>query len=592
MRNFEQTVHMQTFLDGKVTLLRGDCNELVAALPENSIDSVVCDPPYALVSIVKRFGGANAAPAKGNDAYTRASAGFLGKTWDTGEVAFSEVFWSRVLRVLKPGGHLVAFSGTRTYHRMAVAIEDAGFEIRDQLAFCYGSGFPKSHDAGDGWGSALKPAWEPICLARKTLIGTIAENMAEHETGAINIDGCRIESNEDTARQSGVNGTVYGRDDRANIRGGSELGRWPANLLHDGSEEVLAFFPDRDGAVSNGKSGVQGIAHDGYQKMEQAPSYADNGSAARFFYTAKADAHDRLSSKHPTVKPVDLMQWLVRLVTPKRVLSCPKCDTLGHGQKSTETASSDTPVRVVSDGLQAEGQSAHGPLLQQAVRSGREGAPTEALRVVRGDIPAEEGRGAAVLQSDVLGSVDREPAAGIHNQQVRLQAAVDAGSSAIACAEGLHIRASVDSRTEDRPPANKGRGRPSQKRSEGGQPPGEPGTDAEGGSRQAESSETEHTLLPPLSGENHNEPTCKNCGHRLEYRPGLCLDPFAGTGTTGEAAYREGMKAILIEREEEYQQDIARRMEAADSPMKRAMSVRQRPKPKDDTPSMFDELAE
>src|SRR5688572_22457792 len=140
----------KNFLDGKVTLLSGDSSELIKGLPENSIDAVVCDPPYALVSIVKRFGSPNAAPAKGNEAYQRASAGFMGKTWDTGEVAFSEAFWAEVLRVLKPGGHLVAFSGTRTYHRMAVAIEDAGFEIRDQLAWAYGSGFPKSHDVSKG----------------------------------------------------------------------------------------------------------------------------------------------------------------------------------------------------------------------------------------------------------------------------------------------------------------------------------------------------------------------------------------------------------------------------------------------------------
>jgi hypothetical protein len=131
---------------GPHTIHHGDSRDVLAAMPDNSVDSVVCDPPYALVSIVKRFGGANAAPASGNDAYARASAGFMGQSWDTGEVAFATEFWAQVLRVLKPGGHVVAFSGTRTYHRLAVAIEDSGFEIRDQLAWVYGSGFPKSHD--------------------------------------------------------------------------------------------------------------------------------------------------------------------------------------------------------------------------------------------------------------------------------------------------------------------------------------------------------------------------------------------------------------------------------------------------------------
>lgn len=173
------------------------CRDVLRGLADNSIDSVVTDPPYALVSIQKRFGKPGSAPAK--DVYGRGAAGFMGKQWDTGEVAFSDEFWAEVLRVLKPGGHVVAFSGTRTYHRMAVAIEDAGFEIRDQLGWVYGSGFPKSHNQhGDweGWGTALKPAWEPIALARKPLTGTVAANLADWGVGAINVDGCRVETDE------------------------------------------------------------------------------------------------------------------------------------------------------------------------------------------------------------------------------------------------------------------------------------------------------------------------------------------------------------------------------------------------------------
>lgn len=326
---------MQNFLDGKVSLLSGDSAEIITTLPDNSIDSVVCDPPYALVSIVKRFGGANAAPAKGNDAYMRASAGFMGKQWDTGEVAFSAEFWAQVLRVLKPGGHLVAFSGTRTYHRMAVAIEDSGFEIRDQLAWCYGSGFPKSHNAGDGWGTALKPAWEPICLGRKALTGTVAVNITQHGTGGLNIDGCRIESSAadqayimeringfNNTRSIGGNGAYGGgetMDRGANFD--ASKGRWPANIIHDGSEEVIAAFPDAPGqqrgvGPANGAKDSVNVFGD-YGPRDQFDPRGDSGSAARFFYTAKADAEDRLGSKHPTVKPVDLMQWLVRLVTPK-----------------------------------------------------------------------------------------------------------------------------------------------------------------------------------------------------------------------------------------------------------------------------------
>ncbi|NEI52680.1 site-specific DNA-methyltransferase [Rhizobium leguminosarum] len=374
------------FLDGRVTLHGGDCLKVLAGMPDACVDSVVTDPPYALVSIVKRFGKANAAPAKGNEAYARASAGFMGKQWDTGETAFAVEFWAQVLRVLKPGGHVVAFSGTRTYHRLAIAIEDAGFEIRDQLAWVYGSGFPKSHDvakaidraagvkgeygeakteahrryietgemrggrghdgwqrpwmddreavekagrqylpgseearAWQGWGTALKPAWEPIVLGRKPLIGTVANNVIRFGTGALNVDACRVGEREKPkvtdAKHGGHDHNTYGKPS-----GGGKLlppGRWPANLAHDGSAEVLAMFPDSQGSASGGQSTPKQIGTSiPLGGVRSTVSHNDSGSAARFFYTAKADAVDRIASKHPTVKPVDLMQWLCRMVTP------------------------------------------------------------------------------------------------------------------------------------------------------------------------------------------------------------------------------------------------------------------------------------
>jgi DNA modification methylase len=378
------------FLDGKVTLYGGDNRDVLRDLPDNSIDSIVTDPPYALVSIVKRFGGANAKPANDNDVYARASAGFMGKKWDTGEVAFSEVFWAECLRVLKPGGHVAAFSGTRTYHRMACAIEDAGFEIRDQLAWCYGSGFPKSHDVskaidkaagavrekvrvdasklgnppnlvggaikGDdrpwrqeamargyhekdgndpatdaarewqGWGTALKPSWEPICLGRKPLIGTVAENVLEHGTGAINIDGGRVGDDVMVNQPGSTNERVaMGGGWRTDAKPTVAVGRWPANIVHDGSDEVVAAFPDSGPAKAGNRGNQHSGRHGGLADIggnikegtDTVRGVNDNGgSAARFFYTAKADKQDRMGSKHPTVKPVDLMQWLCRLITP------------------------------------------------------------------------------------------------------------------------------------------------------------------------------------------------------------------------------------------------------------------------------------
>jgi DNA modification methylase len=614
-------VSQREFLNGRVTLMPGDCREVLATLPEASVDSVVCDPPYHLTSIVKRFGGENAAPvkvsefytengkSKGSSPYKRSSAGFMGKQWDGGDVAFQVETWAAVFRVLKPGAHLLAFSGTRTYHRMVCAIEDAGFEIRDQIGWAYGSGFPKSHDVSkaidraagaerqvlkiprkwagrdpngtalgrmnddaweakpdallgvtapateaakqwEGWGTALKPAyepilvcskpltvyqfiaiciealsmemaeclslpasdaerlftdtraklqrvqadtvlarakmralesietasfatqlstclslepsdpsetpgssvrtaakasgsrstasapaipsgrvaaslsaltdittsvllggtsasivtswskfsddalsdqstytietairliiglrtlksslhqitsddtgnfspnWQPIVLARKPLTGTVAENVLRWGTGALNIDGCRVEGTPEPTRfdpakhsHDGYRMTATGAETYAKAmgrsgedsaerrytesgstnfaampgpRGGDAKGRWPANLVHDGSPEVMEAFPET--GISTGGAAFVGARggnvfqekHGGTEKRD--PGFGDAGSAARFFYTAKADQVDRLGSKHPTVKPLDLMQWLVRLVTPR-----------------------------------------------------------------------------------------------------------------------------------------------------------------------------------------------------------------------------------------------------------------------------------
>jgi DNA modification methylase len=313
------------FLGGKVELHGGDSRDVLKTLADASVDSVVCDPPYSLTSgnIVVDF----AKDQRGKERQSRAERGFMGKTWDTGETAFAAEFWAQVLRVLKPGGHLVAFSGTRTYHRLACAIEDAGFEIRDQLAWTYGSGFPKSHNIGNGYGTALKPAWEPIVLARKPLIGTVAANVLEHGTGAINIDGCRIEAGDGYAENKVTQGistaqTSYAPAVERRTFEPAQLGRWPANLLHDGSEEVVSLFPDaggQQGSISGSEPSIPAKGDVAYGFTERVPFAArnDSGSAARFFYQAKADSSDRLGSRHPTVKPVDLMQWLVRLVTPK-----------------------------------------------------------------------------------------------------------------------------------------------------------------------------------------------------------------------------------------------------------------------------------
>lgn len=331
-----------------------DCLDQLPHLDENSIDACVTDPPYGL--------------------------SFMGKNWDHGVPGVP--FWHEVYDVLKPGAHLLAFGGTRTYHRLVVAIEDAGFEIRDCLLWVYGSGFPKSQnvanaidtkqtqktkrgkgervttnamgtglknrckqcgkpffsgnpcvcpkpkavtEAGkqwEGWGTALKPSCEPIVLARKPLSErTVAANVLKWGVGAINIDGCRVEgepTHGNGVSQSNDPATAFG--DMGTKRVGvpniiNTQGRWPANLIHDGSEEVLAGFPDTTSGKLITKSKARAWSDKaGTQKWNGASG--DFGSAARFFYCAKANKKERVGSKHPTVKPINLLRYLCRLITP------------------------------------------------------------------------------------------------------------------------------------------------------------------------------------------------------------------------------------------------------------------------------------
>lgn len=381
------------------TLLLGDCIEQMQFwLPDNSVDAIVTDPPYGLTQGKK--GGTGVASVNLNSPYGRArigtgngAGGFMGLKWD-GSVPSVEV-WAECLRVLKPGGYLLAFAGTRTQHRMCVNIEDAGFEIRDMIAWIYGSGFPKSLDVSkaidkaagaerterlapkaghenfvgrdnmsalresgalsgeggfsrpwmfdpekveaahwnfapateaarqwQGWGTALKPALEPITVARKPLgEKTVVDNVLRWGTGGLNIDGCRV-GNEVLPEQAKI-----GTFERGVMITPERVGRWPANLIHDGSDEVVSFFPDAKGQLANvyGKmrresepsanSDNEGAV--GFN-MKPGARRLDSGSAARFFYAAKASKADRNSggaNHHPTVKPTDLMRYLCRLVT-------------------------------------------------------------------------------------------------------------------------------------------------------------------------------------------------------------------------------------------------------------------------------------
>jgi len=325
-----------------VNILHGDCREQLKTLPDNSVDSIVTDPPYEL--------------------------GFMGKSWDASGIAYNTDMWRECLRVLKPGGHMLAFSGSRTYHRMTVAIEDAGFEIRDQIMWVYGTGFPKNHDVSkaidkqlgaertvletkttksggmahimktnseqgyrpndyyedsgnvievtepatdeakqwNGWGTALKPSHEPICVARKPLEGTVAANVLEHGTGALNIDASRV--GEGGKKWVTPRGGIWATDSEAKAElVDNPLGRWPANFIHDGSIETewSKFFYGAKASPKDRNAGlddfVGGKTNDG-RKVDANNAYQRGASIRK--------------NTHPTVKPTDLMRYLVKMVTP------------------------------------------------------------------------------------------------------------------------------------------------------------------------------------------------------------------------------------------------------------------------------------
>jgi len=341
-----------------VSVLRGDCVEVMAGLADNSIDAIVTDPPYGLGFMGKDWDdsrrmqsfppSAIAAAEEGRDPYRKTGKGPSAVAFDRSAFEAWTERWAReAYRILKPGGHLLAFGGSRTYHRLAAGIEDAGFEIRDQLMWVYASGFPKSLDVSkatdaarewSGWGTALKPAHEPIVMARKPLMGTVAQNVQEHGTGALNIDGCRIGTTVETwpvSRAKPLNSRSMHYNDVNVVRetvgtGDAPPGRWPANVIltdpvfdggwdgvvgggetHSGSGVRVTTRPRNNGWVNSSPGGG----------VEAVDNYGDTGTYSRFFLVPKAPSRERTlsdgrRSPHPTQKPEALIRHLVTMVTP------------------------------------------------------------------------------------------------------------------------------------------------------------------------------------------------------------------------------------------------------------------------------------
>lgn len=286
--------------------VRIEHDDMLQAIPRLVAEGIVCDavvtdPPYHLVAISER---SKYKIKYGRDgAMGRLLGGFMNQTWDGGDIAFRPETWVTVASIMRPGAFLVAFGGTRTHHRVWCAIEDAGFVIQDTIMWLFGSGFPKRRDM-------LKPAFEPICLAYKP-----------GGKRTMQVDECRIGDTVETWPVSRSPGHFqhYDRGIATMPTGEAPLGRWPANICHDGSDEVLAVFPESAGqqyAVQGHEKRQQGQVFAGFADPIEFQPRGDSGSAARFFFSAKAGAEDRWGSRHPTVKPVELMKWLVALVTP------------------------------------------------------------------------------------------------------------------------------------------------------------------------------------------------------------------------------------------------------------------------------------
>lgn len=612
-------------------ILQGDCLETMKTLADNSVDSIVSDPPYGL--------------------------SFMGNKWDY-SVPSVEI-WREALRVLKPGGHLLAFGGTRTYHRLVVNIEDAGFEIRDQVMWIYASGFPKSMsidkaidkqagakvEKGDsfnvvggttasnggskfrsdhpdyqayepstdlakqwqGWGTALKPANEPICVARKPISEkTVAANVIKWGCGALNIDESRIEAagpDVNARKSKGANHIAEGVTFAHRGAGAwnSTQGRWPANIIFDeDAARELDLQSGKCRSAGNYPSDSIGTGN-GTTYLAQKPQgklYSDNGGASRFFYIAKASKRERnaglegmptslggslsggndkrkgdkpqLSERqnhHPTVKPIKLMEYLIKLVTPQMTFACPCCSVFSN-DSATKTSTT-AQMRDMQQRVQAEGQSPCGEVLLEGLRLHSDANNSrETMRTVSEDISActNGQESAAVLLKKLReqgGGTESKNGKGNHNSE-GLSGALSTRASD-GNERGNDNGASLIDGKSSGQASKENRSGSSSKRNQDRQSNRKSRSSNETPARQASQAKGETDSVPALHGNDQGFRSCGKCGEALVLTPSTILDPFAGSGSTGVACKNLGFNFIGCELNPEYAEIAEKRIAHAEA---------------------------
>jgi site-specific DNA-methyltransferase (adenine-specific) len=508
------------------TIHHGDCIEVMRTLPPSSVDAVVTDPPYEL--------------------------GFMGKSWDASGIANIVEMWSEVLRVLKPGGHVLSFGGTRTYHRMACAIEDAGFEIRDCLSWLYGSGFPKSLNLGDGRGTALKPGYEPIVLARKPFKGSVAATVAKHGTGALNVDACRIEgAKPDTTRGAGGQNGRYGPIAAQGRIVDDGLGRWPPNVLLD--EEAAAMLDEQSGELAPGGdiSGNEpskplggAVFGEGLGRVRW-DGYGGSGGASRFFFVARSDQEchspSSVSDAVPSSSPSD--SGAGSAASPVQASSTAQ-SALNPNGASAESAPS-------TSATQSESSKIGAPNTPPTLNTGAKCSPeSEDERATLTGGPVNPA--VAPRQTDTTTTTESQPLSGgcaVDAISPSTSSSLDLGAAGLSDAVRFRYVAKPSREERDAGCFSLPLKSPSELtgRAEGsaGLKHGRAGTDR--------AAHNHHPTVKPIE--------LMRWLVKLVTPPGgTVLDPFMGSGTTGCACVLEQRPFIGIEREADYIAIAARRI--------------------------------